>query len=274
MRIGFDFGSNWKRFATYQLTTARVEDAFSTFQQLTDGIDLESASVLDVGFGQGLSALCAARLGANVVCLDLDSECAEALELTSRFFAPEVRQRLKVEIGSIVSDSMLRTLERNQPGGYDVVHSWGVLHHTGQLEQAFANCVSLVRPGGFLIVAIYNHHWSSRAWVHIKRMYCRLPSLGQKMLVALFVPVIFSAKLLATRKNPLRKDRGMDFIVDIVDWVGGYPYEYASVKEICELGAARGLYPLRVNPAEVPTGCNEFVFVKSDDSVVKVIEKK
>ncbi len=86
--------------------------------------------------------------------------------------------------------------------------------------------------------------------------------MGQKMMIGLFVPVIYLAKLLVTRRNPLEKERGMDFLVDIVDWVGGYPYEYAAIDEVLDLGAKNGLQTLRVTPAGVPTGCNEFVFTK------------
>ena len=81
-------------------------------------------------------------------------------------------------------------------------------------------------------------------------------------MIGLFVPVIYLAKFLVTRRNPLEKERGMDFLVDIVDWVGGYPYEYAAIDKVLDLGAKNGLQTLRVIPAGVPTGCNEFVFTK------------
>ncbi len=55
----------------------------------------------------------------------------------------------------------------------------------------------------------------------------------------------------------------MDFLVDIVDWVGGYPYEYAAIDEVLDLGVKNSLQMVRVTPAGVPTGCNEFVFTKS-----------
>jgi SAM-dependent methyltransferase len=258
----FDFGSNWKHYSARALTIPRVEGAREAFFELTFGIELKSRSFLDVGFGQGLTALCAADAGAAVCCLDVNPRCAEALELTSQFFPPEAKEKLNLVVGSILSSSDVRQLRKKSGSGYDVVHSWGVLHHTGDLQQAFANCADLVKPGGQLIVAIYNRHWSSPLWERIKRLYCRLPRIGQKTMIWLFVPVIYLAKLLVTRRNPLEKERGMDFLVDIVDWVGGYPYEYATVDEMLNLGAKNGLQTLRVTPAGVPTGCNEFVFTK------------
>jgi SAM-dependent methyltransferase len=258
----FDFGSNWKHYAVRALTTSRVKGAREAFSELTSGIELRSRSFLDVGFGQGLIALCAADAGAAVYCLDVNPRCAEALELTSQYFLPEAKEKLTLISGSILSTSDVRQLREKSGTGYDVVHSWGVLHHTGNMEKAFANCADLVKPGGHLIIAIYNRHWSSPLWERIKRLYCRLPLMGQKMMIWLFVPVIYLAKLLVTRRNPLKKERGMDFLVDIVDWVGGYPYEYATVDEVLDLGTKNGLQMLRVSPAGVPTGCNEFVFNK------------
>ena len=157
----FDFGSNWKHYSARALTTSRVEGAREAFCELTFGIELKSRSFLDVGFGQGLTALCAADAGAAVCCLDVNPRCAEALELTSQFFPPEAKEKLNLIVGSILSSSDVRQLRKKSGSGYDVVHSWGVLHHTGDLQQAFANCADLVKPGGHLIVAIYNRHWSS-----------------------------------------------------------------------------------------------------------------
>jgi SAM-dependent methyltransferase len=258
----FDFGRNWKHYSARVLTRPRVEGAREAFSVLTSGIELKSRAFLDVGFGQGLTALCAADAGAVVCCLDVNPRCVEALELTGQFFLPEAKERLNLIVGSILSSSDVRQLREKSGSGYDVVHSWGVLHHTGDLQQAFANCADLVKPGGHLIVAIYNRHWSSPLWKCIKGLYCRLPRIGQKTMIGLFVPVIYLAKLLVTRRNPLEKERGMDFLVDIVDWVGGYPYEYATIDEVLDLGAKNSLQTLRVTPAGVPTGCNEFVFNK------------
>jgi 2-polyprenyl-6-hydroxyphenyl methylase/3-demethylubiquinone-9 3-methyltransferase len=59
-------------------------------------------------------------------------------------------------------------------------------------------------------------------------------------------------------------DRGMDFLHDVVDWVGGYPYEYASSEEIRNYVCRQGFICVRMQAAQVPTGCNEFVFQRID----------
>jgi 2-polyprenyl-6-hydroxyphenyl methylase/3-demethylubiquinone-9 3-methyltransferase len=79
-------------------------------------------------------------------------------------------------------------------------------------------------------------------------------------MVAAFVPIIALAKWAVTGRDPRRQQRGMDFYYDVVDWVGGYPYEYASIDELRALVEPLGFECLRWRAAEVPTGCNEFVF--------------
>lgn len=78
----------------------------------------------------------------------------------------------------------------------------------------------------------------------------------------LFYAVIYAAKFATTRQNPFKKERGMDFGYDVVDWIGGYPYEYASTGEITTFVTKLGFTTERTIPAQVGTGCNEFVFRK------------
>ena len=109
------------------------------------------------------------------------------------------------------------------------------------------------------MIAIYNRHWSSPIWKWVKWLYNKAGKHGQKTLIWIFMPIIFMAKWLVTFKNPLRMKRGMDFMHNVVDWVGGYPYEYASVEEMKTYLKQLGFEILDVRPAAVPTGCNEFV---------------
>jgi 2-polyprenyl-6-hydroxyphenyl methylase/3-demethylubiquinone-9 3-methyltransferase len=72
--------------------------------------------------------------------------------------------------------------------------------------------------------------------------------------------VIYIAKWIVTRENPRQQLRGMDFFYDVVDWVGGYPYEYASQEDVMNLIKPLGFDCVRHWPHQVPTGCNQFVF--------------
>ncbi len=55
----------------------------------------------------------------------------------------------------------------------------------------------------------------------------------------------------------------MDFFYDVVDWIGGYPYEYASISEIDDMLTNLGFKCTKMIPAKLPTGCNEFIFKKA-----------
>jgi SAM-dependent methyltransferase len=260
----FDFGKNWSEFSQAALSEERVGQAKKDFAALFQGIELRDRSLLDIGFGQGLSLLIAAEQGARAAGCDINSTCRDVIERNRVYFPRVDISKLDLVIGSILDESTLRTLRDRAPGGdghYDIVHSWGVLHHTGNMKVALRNACSLVKPGGHLVIAIYNRHWTSPAWLLIKYSYNRFPLL-QRPLVALLYPVIYLAKLAVTQQHPKKQQRGMDFYFDVVDWAGGYPYEYASVPEICKVLQEQGFQATKTVEARVPTGCNEFVFVR------------
>ena len=256
----FDFGGNWCDFAANHLSVQRIEEARRDFRALTSGIDLESTTFLDVGFGQGLGSLFAEEMGAKVVGIDSNPKCFEAVEVIRKAFPNDVGKNLDLVVGSILSVKDVEMLRAKTSRGYDVVHAWGVLHHTGKMAEAFANCAKLLSGEGHFIVAIYNAHWSSPFWKKVKHLYCLSGRKTRKTMIWLFAPLVFGAKMLVKKGSPFDKERGMDFIVDLVDWVGGYPYEWATVEQIVDLGKKHDLQIVRVIPANVPTGCNQFVF--------------
>ncbi len=256
----FDFGENWIGFAANALTDARVEAARKDFAKLLDGVPLRGRAFLDIGFGQGLTVLLAQEAGAVVTGADINPKCVKAYEHTKRKLAPGSADP-RLVLGSVLDDVFVES-ELRAHGGYDVVHSWGVLHHTGDMARAIANSASLVKPGGHYVIAIYNRHWSSKPWWLIKRIYMMLPRFLQPLCCWFFAPIIWLAKFLVTGKNPLLQERGMDFYYNVVDWVGGYPYEYASIPEMEGMVRQHGFETVKAIPAVVPTGCNEFVFRK------------
>jgi SAM-dependent methyltransferase len=257
----FAFGKNWQSYSMNSLTPERMEQSHRAFGHLFDGIDLRDKSFIDIGYGQGLSLIIAAQMGAKVLGIDVDKDNIEALRRVQQAVGyPEV---IPTRCASILDEGFIN----EHRGRFDIVHSWGVLHHTGDMKKAIENACALVAEGGHFICAIYNRHWTSPLWKIIKRSYNRLPVSLQRAMVALFYPMIYAAKFLVTRDNPKQMDRGMDFLHDVVDWIGGYPYEYANIEEIRDYVCRQGFICLRMRAAQVPTGCNEFVFQKTDRSV-------
>jgi 2-polyprenyl-6-hydroxyphenyl methylase/3-demethylubiquinone-9 3-methyltransferase len=264
----FEFGKNWSRFLSV-LNEERIEDAQSSLKKMLEVEDLRGMSFLDIGSGSGLFSLAARRLGARVHSLDYDPHSvACTAELRRRYFPDDPAWR--VEEGSALDAAYISSL-----GLFDVVYSWGVLHHTGQMWKALENAQLPVAPGGKLFIAIYNDTGSQAArWKWIKRTYNELPRFLRTPF-ALAVSAPDEAKralraVLARRPGEYVRSwtqydkggRGMNHWHDIIDWVGGHPYEVAMPEEIFEFYKARGFTLARLRCGDVGLGCNEFVFVR------------
>jgi 2-polyprenyl-3-methyl-5-hydroxy-6-metoxy-1,4-benzoquinol methylase len=252
----FDFGSNWEEFSKRRIDRQRLEVACESLQSLLEKKSLTGKSFLDVGCGSGLFSIAAHELGATkVVGIDINPRCVEISQANRDRLAPGSQIEFHVA-------SALKTDELQNFGAIDLVFAWGSLHHTGSMWNAVRNISRCVAPGGLMILAIYNKHITSPGWKGIKWIYNQEPKIVQRFMVLFLAAIIYIAKFLVTRSNPLKKDRGMDFWFDVIDWVGGYPYEYAAADEVNQSICDQGFFLQRYIPAQVPTGCNEFVFCR------------
>jgi SAM-dependent methyltransferase len=240
----FAFGENWHKYSR----EIKPDDFVAAKESLFKLVPyIENKSFIDIGCGSGLFSIAASALGAReVVGIDVDPESvATAKELLGKILQwdPAIKQ----ESIFFSEDSILN--DKLQASRY----------HTGDMYQAFANIATLVSEKGHLVIAIYNKHFTSPIWKTIKFTYVKSPIFIQKLLV--FVIAAFKLFVtILTGRNPFKKMRGMHFYSDIVDWVGGYPYEYASIEEVCRYFEANGFKTEKVNKTLGFTGCNEFVF--------------
>ena len=265
-KMQFDFGQNWDLFSQKALDQQKFNQARQDFIYLLENIDLKYKSFLDIGFGQGLSLIFAKEMGATAVGNEMNKKCKDVLVKNSIRFSHVEVSEIPIIIGSILDRLTLNKLMNQSPAGrgYDIVHSWGVLHHTGNMKKAIKNASQLVKPGGHLILAIYNRHWSNPVWKSIKWIYCKSIQPLKKMIILYLYPIIWMAKFIVTKENPKRQTRGMDFYYNVIDWVGGYPYEYASILKIKKLINSNFIC-LKIIPAKVPTGCNEYIFKRVEN---------
>jgi SAM-dependent methyltransferase len=266
----FKFGENWSRFLSL-LDDDRIHEAEKSLRQMLGVESLEGLRFLDIGSGSGLFSLAARRLGARVHSFDYDPQSvACTMELRRRFFPDD--DDWKVEEGSALDAAYVASL-----GKFDIVYSWGVLHHTGQMWRALENAQLAVAPHGRLFIAIYNDTGSQAArWKWIKRTYNNLPRLLRlPFTLAVIAPDEFKSMVrsVVTLKpqryvqswTRYQSNRGMSRWRDIVDWVGGHPYEVATPEEIFDFYRARGFTLTKLRCGHVGLGCNEFVFEKNGE---------
>jgi SAM-dependent methyltransferase len=260
--LRFGFGENWRRFATL-IDEDRIAAAERDLQEMLGRTDLTDMRFLDAGCGSGLASLAARRLGARVVSFDLDPDSVKATEDVRRGYFADEPEGWQVCEGSVLDQSFLASL-----GHFDVVHSWGVLHHTGALWEACSAIVPSVVPGGRLFLAIYNDQgaWSDR-WRRIKRLYCS-GRAGRLLVMSACVPALFLRRFVADvvwLRNPFgrfrrKPARGMSRFHDMRDWLGGYPFEVAKPEEVFEFYSRRGFALEKMKTVGGSMGCNVFVF--------------
>ncbi len=264
-KVTFSFGRNWQDFVQRQLTPERERIAMDSITEFLEIKDLKNRSFCDVGCGSGLFSLGAHRLGAErIVSLDVDPFsvlCCK--ELKKRTGNPANWQVVE---GSILDDRLLPQLSKA-----DVVYAWGSLHHTGDMWKAIRNAAALVETNGLLYLSIYNKvagRKGSKFWLSVKRRYNRSSPVGKRALEAAHFVRNGLLPKLASFENPLTlftqysQGRGMSYWTDVRDWLGGYPYEFATVDEIfrfCTRELSLDMINLR---ATNTLGTNEFLFAK------------
>jgi len=261
----FEFGKNWSQFLT-MLDEERIAKAEHSLRSMLEVKDLAGKTFLDIGSGSGLFSLVARRLGATVYSFDFDPLSVRCTsELKQRYFPGD-------SDWTIVEGSVLDSAFMNSLGTFNIVYSWGVLHHTGAMWQALENASRMVADHGKLFIAIYNDQGgASRRWLLVKRFYNWLPNAGKFIVLGpafirlwglTFLRDLFSGHPVRTWLN-YKRERGMSPWPDVVDWVGGYPFEVAYPEEVFEFFKKKGFSLLKLKTCGGGHGCNEFVFEKT-----------
>ncbi|MDK9704692.1 MAG: class I SAM-dependent methyltransferase [Sulfuritalea sp.] len=253
----FEFGANWARFLRL-LNEDRISLAQQSLCKMLGVSSLKGRRFLDAGSGSGLFSLAARRLGATVHSFDYDPKSvACTAELRKRFFPAD--DNWVVEGASVLDRDYLARL-----GQFDVVYSWGVLHHTGAMWEALSNVAPLVTNDGRLYIAIYNSQgWVSHYWTLVKKFYTG-GVISRWAVLLVHLPYLFGLRfLLRAMTGRLNLERGMSLWHDMIDWIGGYPFEVARPEEIFRFYRDRGFSLDELKTCGGRHGCNEFVFSKA-----------
>ncbi len=280
----FAFGKNWSSFLK-EVDAARVEQAVTSLRELlkldaAQPQPLKRKTFLDIGSGSGLFSLAAVSLGAAVVSIDIDRESVECTRRLKEQFEDSLKMpennsnipAIDPSAWQIHRVSVLDGDAMSELGSFDIVYSWGVLHHTGDMVAAIDAASQHVATDGWLAIAIYNDQGGpSRRWLAIKRGYHALPTCLRSVYVAAIASLHefkFALARVARGRSPLpladwrakRADRGMSVWHDWVDWIGGLPFEVAAPEAIILPLRRHGFVLENLRTLRSGWGCNEYVF--------------
>ena len=234
--ITFSFGQNWRSFVD-TISEGSIRSAMSDIERWFGAHGVKDRTILDIGSGSGIHSLCFHLMGAReVLSIDVDPKSVESTSLLrNKAGDPE---NWKVVHGSILDPDFVRRIKP-----HEIVYSWGVLHHTGAMWEAIDNASSLVRPEGLFLIAIYVKGPTYEQDLQLKQSYNQASAAGKKLLEWKEISKLMRDRWKAG-KNPLlwneKRGRGMDTYHDLVDWLGGLPYEVASADEVVDFCERRG----------------------------------
>jgi 2-polyprenyl-6-hydroxyphenyl methylase/3-demethylubiquinone-9 3-methyltransferase len=263
----FEFGKNWEVY----LKGISEEKLYSAIYDLKDflGHDMLGRSFIDIGCGSGLSSLAAYKLGADkIFSYDIDPINIRNVEFLKHRFTVPPEYPWVAETCSIVDTKDLSRIAQG-----DIVYSWGVLHHTGDMWQALRNTASLVKDEGILYLMLYRDAKLAYIWKLIKKSYVRAPVWLKFLIRNLFAGLLIAGMVLKG-KNPVKSiksygKRGMSWYTDVIDWVGGYPFEYAEAEQVIEFLDSLGFSLSRIRPEITKmtwglwgTGSYQYIFKK------------
>lgn len=144
------------------LSWLRARAERSEFARLIDRAIPGDARVADIGCGTGQMSLYLARAHRVVIGADLTR--------ASLRLGVEAARRLGLDQVHFIESDLHYPGMRS--GAFDVVYSSGVLHHTPDPGAAFARIVPLARPGGIIVLGVYNAF--ARIPLRARRLLARL----------------------------------------------------------------------------------------------------
>lgn len=259
----FEFGKNWLGFVKGSFSKEKVAVSKTHMMQFMKRESLDGLSFLDIGCGSGLHSLAAQQSGATTVhSFDYDPNSVEA----TRYVQAQMGDpgNWTIEQGSVLDDEFMTLLPE-----YDVVYSWGVLHHTGDVWHAVRNAASRVKSGGILYIALYSADVQidppPQFWLDVKRKYVSAGPVTRRWMELWYIwrfqmhgnPLLFP--LFVQRWWSYKKNRGMNIFTDIRDWLGGWPMEFVYDADVVVFCQRLGF---RLENIAIGHANTEFLFVR------------
>lgn len=245
----FEFGKNWQFFLK-GVNDKKINAAIFDIENFLGKNEISGKIFIDIGCGSGLSSLAAYKLGASeIYSYDIDPLNVDNVNKLKKNFSIPLDFKWHAEVMSIVDDHDLLHINSG-----DIVYAWGVLHHTGDMWKALKNTLTIVKKNGVVYLMIYRDAHLAYIWKIVKKTYVHAPNFIKFIMRNSFAAIQI-AGILAKGKNPFRsiknyelKSRGMSWYTDVVDWIGGYPFEYAEAEEIIDFFQRNGFELAKIKP--------------------------
>src|SRR5215217_4189577 len=265
--LRFGFGQNWAEFIEKNFNESIVESSKQHLREFVRKDSLQGLSFLDIGCGSGLHSLAAHKLQADaIVSFDYDQQSVATTRKLREFAGSP-------DNWSVHQGSVLERHHMEQFPNFDVVYSWGVLHHTGDMCTAVRNAAIPMKPDGLFYIALYSSDNyvdpPPEYWLKVKRAYNLAGPLKRRWMEWQYALRFLIIPELLSGRNPLaviRKygKRGMAYWTDVKDWLGGYPMDFASLRQtqlFCKDELGLDLVNLLTGQ-----GCTEYLFCKPEQN--------
>lgn len=257
----FGFGKNWEKFIKNHFSEERVQISKNHILDFLGMDNLSGKSFLDVGCGSGIHSYAILKAGASrIVSFDYDSDAVTTTRMLKKHSGDP-------ENWEIMQGSILDTQFISKLSAADIVYAWGVLHHTGDMWKAIDNSSLLVKKGGLLYIALYTARItipSDDFWLDKKQQYNQGGWILKRKMELWYIWVfmlkrdIHNLPEFLERNRNHKKTRGMDLYVDIIDWLGGWPMEFADIEKVKQFcGEKLGLKLVKIKTGDANT---EYLF--------------
>ena len=144
------------------LSWLRTRAERSPFVQLLDQSIPGDARIVEIGCGTGQMSLYLARADRIVVGADLTRASLKLGAAAARRFELDRALFVETDLGR----------PGLKEGSFDIVYAAGVLHHLPDPRAGFARIARLARPGGKIIIGLYNRY--ARVPLCLRRLVARM----------------------------------------------------------------------------------------------------